>query len=313
MKILFFLKTNQNLKFQNLGGIETLNKNLYEYYKKKYNAQIKYKLSKEDKKKNWDIIISSNNFDIFNKVKSKRKIFWIHNKVNLDKILRKDNFLNYLKFNYEVVFVSNFLKRKVKIFPFIKKFVIHNFLSNIFKNLKITKNRKKIFVYSVHRVSDLRQIISVWKSSKYINFNKIKLLIFGKSIKSFSFNEINNLKKYNIIFFGNVNKNTLIKYYTKSLGMFCPGKDETFCLNAVEGLACGLPIISYDNTVLNEVINKNNHFIMKKKQDIEKIIRQIINLNNNKRKKLLLNCNLNSQQYLLNKIIYKWNNVIFNE
>ena len=38
------------------------------------------------------------------------------------------------------------------------------------------------------------------------------------------------------------------------MGMICLGYDETFCLNALEANSCGLPVITFGKTALNEMI-----------------------------------------------------------
>ena len=46
--------------------------------------------------------------------------------------------------------------------------------------------------------------------------------------------------------------------------MICLGYDETFCLNAIEANACGLPVITFGETVLKDIIKNNyNGFIVK--------------------------------------------------
>ena len=42
--------------------------------------------------------------------------------------------------------------------------------------------------------------------------------------------------------------------------MICLGYDETFCLNAIESFACGLPIITFGHTAVAEISNKKNSF-----------------------------------------------------
>ena len=65
MNILIYVKTTQNLKKkENLGGIEILNYNLYKFLKKKNYVILTNKIFTNLKRKNWDLIISSNNAEI---------------------------------------------------------------------------------------------------------------------------------------------------------------------------------------------------------------------------------------------------------
>ena len=53
------------------------------------------------------------------------------------------------------------------------------------------------------------------------------------------------------------------------MGMICLGYDETFCLNALEANACGLPVITLGKTVLKDyVINNFNGYIVNNFSDI---------------------------------------------
>ena len=110
INILFYCPFKFNLKSKNLsslGGIESLNIDLCnELAKKKFkiylatycnseikkngviNIPIKKILTKENKKK-IDIIISSNDPNIFNHFESSKKILWMHNTLSIEKSIRK--------------------------------------------------------------------------------------------------------------------------------------------------------------------------------------------------------------------------------
>ena len=67
MKILLFVNTVQDFKnSNNLGGIEILNYELFNYLKKKHDIILSNKISKKILNIYWDIIISSNDARIFN-------------------------------------------------------------------------------------------------------------------------------------------------------------------------------------------------------------------------------------------------------
>ena len=58
------------------------------------------------------------------------------------------------------------------------------------------------------------------------------------------------------------------------MGMICLGYDETICLNALEANSCGLPVITFGKTALNEmIIDKKNGFIINDFDDLEKKMR----------------------------------------
>ena len=91
---LIYYNSKENLK-KNLGGIETLNLNLFKKLKKsKINCQISNKITKKISKK-WKNIISSNDARIFNKISSENNYLWLHNKLQIEKLLEKDKFFNF--------------------------------------------------------------------------------------------------------------------------------------------------------------------------------------------------------------------------
>ena len=90
MNILIYVHTKQNIiKNINLGGIEILNYHLYNFLKKKFNVVLTSKILDKFKIIKWDIVISSNNAKIFNGIQAKRKILWLHNKLQIEKAFRK--------------------------------------------------------------------------------------------------------------------------------------------------------------------------------------------------------------------------------
>ena len=88
MKILLFVNTKQNFTEPNkLGGIEILNYELFSYLKKKYNVKLINLITQNIKKIHWDIVISSNDASVFDKVQAGRKILWLHNKLQIEKAI----------------------------------------------------------------------------------------------------------------------------------------------------------------------------------------------------------------------------------
>ena len=90
MKILLYVNSKQNLKKLNkLGGIEILNYDLFKFLNKNHYTILTNSLSNKIRNIDWDITISSNDANIFNSVNTKRKIFWLHNKLQIEKAFRK--------------------------------------------------------------------------------------------------------------------------------------------------------------------------------------------------------------------------------
>ena len=93
--------------------------------------------------------------------------------------------------------------------------------------------------------------------------------------------------------------------------MICLGYDETFCLNAIEANACGLPVITFGRTALKELIKNNYNGLIVK--DYKSLSLKMINLMNKKdkiKKKFILNSISNSKKYNFDIIEKKWINLL---
>jgi len=311
MKILIYVNTKQNFhNTNNLGGIEILNFDLYNYLKKHYKTLLTNSLTTKIKKTKWDIVISSNDSIVFDLVDTKRKILWLHNKLQIEKAFRKKQLFSILFNNIEAVFVSNYLNYKTtKLYGFKKRIVIPNFLPKIFENYKNTKKSyltKKRIVWSVQREKGLDKVIEIWINKVNVMAPKAELHIFVENKKN-----VNKLIKKNIFFHGKIPRNKLLDFYKNSIGMICLGYDETFCLNAIEAMKMGLPVISLGETALNElIINKKNGYKINNIENIYKPILNLIDLNSNQRNKISKSSIKFTKKFNSKYVFNKWNNLI---
>lgn len=332
MKILFYCPFNFNINSTNLkslGGIESLNLELSKYLSKSnYKIFLATYCKKIIKKKNFinipinfllknissykfDKIISSNDPTIFNYTKNSKNYLWLHNKLPIEKALRKKKLFSIVRNKISAIFVSNYLLKKTSnIYNFNQKFVISNFLDPTFSNIEIKMYRKPYFIWSVQRKDGLNEILDIWinKISKYNS--KAKLFIFGIDKKSFSKKDIKTFLNYNIILKGRVSKKILKFYYSISMGMICLGYDETFCINAIEAFSCGLPLITFGLTAVEELINNKNSFKINQFNDVHKIIFKIIDMNRYQRKKYVNYCYNFSKRYKIKKIVPSWKKIL---
>ena len=329
MNILFYCPFKFNINSKNrfsLGGIESLNIDLCnELAKKKIKIFLATYCDKEIKKNNitnipikeitkkqknlkFDIIISSNDPNIFDKFKYAKKILWMHNSLSIEKSIRKNKIFSLIRNKITVVFVSKYLKKITsKLYFFDKQKVIDNFLSKAFVIQDLNFKRKKIIVWSVQRDKGLNDTIQMWIKNVYPKNTKLSFYIFGIDKEKYKNNE-RYFKKYNIHFFGRVSKNQLKNIYTKSLAMICLGFDETFCLNALEANACGLPLLTFAKTALKDYsINDYNSLIVKNYDDLSIKINSIAD--NNINKKIIMKSFKMSKKYRLDKVVKLWINL----
>ena len=324
MKILFYCPSKFNLVSKNkdrLGGIETLNlelsRNLSLNKYKVYLSTVCKKIIKKNNlvnlpisliKKNYDkykfdCIISSNDPNIFNYFKNSKKVLWMHNKLAIEKALRKKKLFSIFNNKINVVFVSKYLdKNTSKLYNFKSRIVIPNFLEKRFENQKIQNKRNPWLIWSVSRERGLCETINMWKNIVKL-YPKMQFHIFGIN----KFNNKKKLKKYNIYFHNRVSKDILIKYYKKSLASLCLGYDETFCLNAIESMSCGAPVISFKKTSLNDLIknNVNGYKVDNFKQIYQKIVK-IKNMTNKERSIFINKTYSYSKKYYFKNIQFKW-------
>ena len=332
MNILFYCPFKFDIKSKvnkSLGGIESLNIDLTKaLVNKNFNIFLASICKKGIKKNgitnipiselkcnknnyNFDVVISSNEPNIFNDYKESKKVLWMHNTLNIEKSIRKKKLISILKNKIVAVFNSNYLKDNTSIlYNFDKKIVIPNFLTDNFHNINIKFKRYPYFVWSVQRNKGLDRIIDIWIKRVNPKNDKIKLFIFGVKDSKLGIYNLKKLSRFNIFFMGRVDKITLKRYYSKSMGMICLGFDETFCLNVIEGFSCGLPMISFGLSAVNEIVDNKNSFIMNDYNDFDKILFQIFNLKYNKRMSLINYCVNFSKKFYLKNIIANWYRVL---
>ena len=326
MNILFYCPFKFSIDSKNiasLGGIESLNIDLckelaknklkiflatYTTQKIKKNGVTNIPIKEiigEKNKVNFDVIVSSNEPNIFNYYQNSKKILWLHNTLSIEKAFRKKKLISILKNKITVVFVSEYLKNKTSNFYlFNKKIIIKNFLSKRFISKKIKFKRKPIFVWSVQRKKGLQEMINIWINKIYPLNKKIRFYVFGINKSDFE-KKFQHYRKKNIFFFGRVSKNKLKHFYDQSSGMICLGFDETFCLNALEANSCGLPILTFGKTALKDLsINNYNSFLLRNYDEISKKILSISR--NGLEKRMIKNSVNHSKKYRVEKIIRKW-------
>lgn len=328
MKILINCPSNFNISAHSLkktGGIEALNFDLANFLAKKnmkisisslckksikknniINLPIEF-IKKNIKKYKFDAIISSNDSTIFNYFPNSKIFLWMHNKLQIEKSIRKKQLFSILKNKPNVIFVSEYLKNiTTEIYPFKTRYVIPNFLTSDFIPRLCAYKRNPIFVWSVQRDRGLYDTIDMWIDYIYPASNNAKFYIFG--INKFNLKyKIHYLNSKNIFFKGRVSRKKLKEIYIKSTAMICLGYDETFCLNALEANSCGLPVFTFGKTALKElIINNYNGFVV---NDFKALAIKILSFLEKKTKdqqKFRNNAIIFSKKYLLSNIVYKW-------
>ena len=333
MKLLFINNSLINLNNKNInkvGGIEHCNFELVQGLSRLgHEVALVSKIKKKQKVNNitnlpfnyltsiennnlYDIVVSSNYSQVFKFKQKSIKVLWMHNELQIEKSLRKKEFLPIILHRPHVVFVSNYLKQlTTSLYPFKSKTIISNGCSELFLNNKRNKNIKPIFIWTVKRDRGLDEIIDVWCKIIFKKLPLAELHVHGLNVPKKQNVNID-YDKFNIKFFGVVSREFLANKYKYSTAMLHPGYDETFCISALEALASGLPVITFNRTALAErVVNNVNGYIV---ATFEDMAAKAINLASNKSQlsKLSNNASKSSKKYCWNNVALKWNEYLDN-
>lgn len=281
---------------------------------KKYNI-VHYPfdyLKQRDFSNTYDVIISSNYSRAFKFKQKSINVLWMHNELQIEKSIRKKEILPIILNRPHVVFVSSYLKKLTSSFyPFKSKTIIPNGCSELFINNKRNKNIKPIFIWTLKRDKGLSEIIDIWCRIIFKKLPHAELHIHGLNVPKEKYIIID-YDKFNIKFFGIVDRNFLASKYKYSTAMLHPGYDETFCISALEALASGLPIITFNRSALAErVINNVNGYIV---NTFENMAEKALNLAVNKSQlsKLSNNAIKISKKFCWNNIALEWNKYLNN-
>ena len=333
MKLLFINNSLINLNSKNInkvGGIEHCNIELAQGLSRLgHEVTLVSKIKNKQKVKNitnlpfnyltsiennnlYDIVVSSNYSQAFKLKQKSIKVLWMHNELQIEKSLRKREFLPIILNKPHVVFVSNYLKQlTTSLYPFKSKTIIPNGCSELFLNNKRNKNIKPIFIWTVKRDRGLDEIIDIWCQIIFKKLPLAELHVHGLNVPKKKNINID-YDKFNIKFFGVVSRGFLANKYKYSSAMLHPGYDETFCISALEALASGLPVITFNRTALAErVVNNVNGYIV---ETFEEMATKAINLVANKSQltKLSNNASRSSKKFCWNNVAHTWNKYLNN-
>jgi len=157
----------------------------------------------------YDVIIGSNYSRAFKFKKKSINVLWMHNELQIEKSLRKKQFLPIILHKPHVVFVSNYLKQLTSSFyPFKSKTIIPNGCSELFINNKRNKDIKPIFIWTVKRDKGLLEIIDIWCRIIFKKLPHAELHVHGLNVPKEKYIIID-YDKINIKFFGIVDREFL--------------------------------------------------------------------------------------------------------
>lgn len=190
--------------------------------------------------------------------------------LNIPKSMKKDNtammwklknFFYHLS-DIDIIVASKYMYRMAKKSPLLSKFRLHyipfGLDLNVFQPLNSKEVKKKLGILPDNIVIGFRSTNSIYKGLSFIKKALINLNI-TQPICLLTFGDIGLIDefkyKYKIVELGTItNDNSLVNAYNAMDIFLMPSTAEAFGMTAIEAMACGKPVITFDGTSLPEII-----------------------------------------------------------
>lgn len=325
MKICFIDKTNfeydGNSKYNfNLRGAESILINLAEALcKKNIEVTIINNCSKSEiinninwisinnlsKKNTYDLVISNGDCNLFKYAKSKNNVLFSHSLQSIEKFVRKNQLISYLKYKPKICFLSNYHKmNRSKLLYLFGSIRLNWSVDKIFLESKISKVvDNKLAIFTSRQDRNLKMLMNIWSNQISSVNQKLKLLVTENNYDNFD---------KSIITRRLGDQRDLIKDLSKSRVCLIPGhKAELFCLSAEEAKELCVPIITLGIGCLKErVEHGKTGFIAKNKEEFANYTLELFNNDNlwmKLRNNLVKQRNLNNWDKVVNSLLNQIN------
>ena len=325
MKICFIDKTNfeydGNSKYNfNLRGAESILINLAEALcKKNIEVTIINNCSKSEiinninwisinnlsKKNTYDLVISNGDCNLFKYAKSKNNVLFSHSLQSIEKFVRKNQLISYLKYKPKICFLSNYHKmNRSKLLYLFGSIRLNWSVDKIFLESKISNVvDNKLAIFTSRQDRNLKMLMDIWSNQISSVNQKLKLLVTENNYDNFD---------KSIITRRLGDQRDLIKDLSKSRVCLIPGhKAELFCLSAEEAKELCVPIITLGIGCLKErVEHGKTGFIAKNKEEFANYTLELFNNDNlwmKLRNNLVKQRNLNNWDKVVNSLLNQIN------
>ena len=110
------------------------------------------------------------------------------------------------------------------------------------------------------------------------------------------------------------NRNDMEEIYSESSILLSTSRWEGFGLVITEAYACGVPVVAFNNSGPAEIINNGIDGILIEKYDVHTFAQAVIELivNEEKRKEYSVNALIRSQDFKVDSIMKRWEDVLNN-
>jgi len=208
----------------------------------------------------FDVAIANGDINLLNNVNAKKKFAISYSIQTIEKFIRKNQLLTYLRNKPKIILIGDYHKTKRNI---LTRIWGHDFLElsidDNFINTEVNFNNQELSnqaIFTSRPDRNGKKLIEIWRDKIFPFRNNIKLL-FTPSI------DVQNLNSFNIFYRKMKDQVELINDLKNSRVMLLPGhKAELFCLAAEEARELCLPIVTLGIGSLKErVIHNETGFI----------------------------------------------------
>ena len=208
----------------------------------------------------FDVAIANGDINLLNNVNAKKKFAISYSIQTIEKFIRKNQLLTYLRNKPKIILIGDYHKTKRNI---LTRIWGHDFLElsidDNFINTEVNFNNQELSnqaIFTSRADRNGKKLIEIWRDKIFPFRNNIKLL-FTPNI------DVQNLNSFNIFYRKMKDQVELINDLKNSRVMLLPGhKAELFCLAAEEARELCLPIVTLGIGSLKErVIHNETGFI----------------------------------------------------
>jgi len=226
----------------------------------------------------FDVAIANGDINLLNNVNAKKKFAISYSLQPLEKFIRKNQLISFLKNKPKIILIGQYHKEKRNIltriwgYEFLELAIDDNFLKSDVVFDRDQLSNQAIFTSRSDRNLDM--LIDIWKNKIFPHKKDIKLLVTPTET-------MKNFNTFNIFYRKMLNQLDLINDLKNSRLMLVPGhKAELFCLAAEEARELCLPIVTLGIGSLKERVRHNETgFIAKNKDQFAKYALDLFNDN----------------------------------
>lgn len=237
----------------------------------------------------YDIVIACNDATLFDDYAKAsgcnnfKPYLWFHNRVLLEKTVRKGRMLPLLRWRPVGVFLGrNHEGTATKFIPLRRRAIIGSGVEEEVLNYPVaaTNARPPVAVFISQPYRGLADMISLWRDYIHPALPDARLRLYASEIKGDYRATLSDgeLADIGIELRGRLPRRTLLKDMEEARVCLIPGHvDETFCLAAAESLALHIPVLSYGTGSLKErIADGSNGFVVSTREAFAKRLIDIL-------------------------------------